>query len=123
MTQTFAQFWDVPQYQTFWSRNPYGAQAMQTAMDAVAAVTGLAVVGAIRPDTAEVEGGTNVIIYGSDLTAATAVHIGGNAATNFVVRNDGEIHCTAPAHAAGTVDVVVNHPSGDVTLPASLTYL
>ncbi len=120
---TFAQFWNGSPRALFWLRNPYGAEAKQAAMDAVAQVTGAVVIGDVRPDSAEVEGGTPVIIHGSNFTGATGVVIGGNAATSFIVRNDGEIHCTAPAHAAGAVDVVVDSPLGNVTLPASLTYL
>ncbi|HRI04238.1 MAG TPA: Calx-beta domain-containing protein [Pyrinomonadaceae bacterium] len=55
---------------------------------------------------------TTVIIVGTNFTGATAVSFGGTPATFFTVPNDGFISATAPAHAAGVVDVTVTGPGG-----------
>jgi hypothetical protein len=59
-----------------------------------------------------VGGGASVTISGSAFTGATAVTFGGVGASSFSVSNDSTITAVSPAHAAGTVDVVVTTPSG-----------
>lgn len=68
-------------------------------------------------------GGTNVTISGSGFTGATGVTFGGTAATSVVVVNSTTITCTAPAHAAGAVAVVVAHPNGNATKPSGFVYV
>src|SRR6185437_9723951 len=55
----------------------------------------------------------------------TAVHFGATAATTFTVNSDTSITATAPAGAAGSVDVTVTAPGGtSATSPAYLyTYV
>jgi hypothetical protein len=79
------------------------------------AVTGL---GTTSGSTA---GGTSVTVSGSGFTGATGVTFGGTAAS-FTVRSDGWLTATAPAHAAGTVDVVVTTPSGSSATGAADRY-
>ncbi|MEQ1921297.1 MAG: LamG-like jellyroll fold domain-containing protein [Pyrinomonadaceae bacterium] len=55
---------------------------------------------------------TTVIIVGTNFTGATAVSFGGTPATAFTVQTDAFISATAPAHAAGVVDVTVTGPGG-----------
>ena len=66
----------------------------------------------VAPAAGSAAGGTVVTITGTGLTGATAVTFGGTAATTFIVNSDTTITATAPAHAAGTVDVVVTTPIG-----------
>lgn len=68
-------------------------------------------------------GGTTVAIKGMNLTGATAVNIGGAAATSVVVVSSTLIRCTAPARPAGSYNVVVTTPGGTGTLTSGLTYL
>lgn len=73
------------------------------------------------PAGANVAGGNSVLITGGNMANATSVTIGGQAATIF--RNDSSsIYVTSPAHAAGTVDVVVVTPGGTDTLVDAFTY-
>src|SRR5207244_4042837 len=51
-------------------------------------------------------------ISGANFTNATSVKFGATNATGFTVDNDGQITATAPAHAAGTVDVSVTTVGG-----------
>ena len=68
-------------------------------------------------------GGTSVIITGLNFTGATAVNFGGNPATGVTVVNDTTITATAPAHAAGIVDVSVTSPAGTGLGLGLFTYL
>src|SRR6516225_8152578 len=58
-------------------------------------------------------GGQNVTITGSNFLATpTSITFGGAAATNIVFNSATSVSCTTPAHAAGTVNVVVTNPDG-----------
>lgn len=70
------------------------------------------VVAAVSPAGGPAAGGTPVTIVGGPFTGATGVTFGGTAATAVVVVNANTITCTAPAHAAGAVDVRVTTPNG-----------
>ena len=72
-------------------------------------------------------GGATIRIYAGNLplTGTPQVTFGGVAATNVVVHSDfgGWLTCTAPAHAPGTVDVVVQNPNQQSgSLPGAFTY-
>ncbi len=76
----------------------------------------------VVPDVGPTAGGTSVTITGQGFTGVSCpsgVTFGGVAATACTVTNDTTIHATSPAHAAGTVDVIVTNPSLNET-PASL---
>jgi alpha-tubulin suppressor-like RCC1 family protein len=72
----------------------------------IPAVTG------VSPDAGALSGGTSVSISGIELSEASVVTFGGVAATSFTVNSSTSITATAPAHAAGTVDVKVTTPAG-----------
>jgi hypothetical protein len=72
----------------------------------------------VTPTSGPTAGGTSVTIAGTGFTGATAVDFGATAATSFTVDNANQITATAPAHAAGTVDVTVTAPAG--TSPTSV---
>lgn len=80
------------------------------------------VITSISAITGPAAGGTNVTIVGTGFTGASGVTFGGTAATNFVVVSDSFITCTAPAHAAGAVNVVVTDAAGNGTLTNGYTY-
>ena len=56
-------------------------------------------------------GGSNVVIYGTDLDGATAVKFG-ETSTTILVDADTYIVATSPAGTAGTIDVTVTTPYG-----------
>ncbi len=66
----------------------------------------------IAPISGTTAGGTPVTITGTNFTGATAVTIGGVAASPFTVVNSTTITTTTPAHAAGAVNVVVTTANG-----------
>ncbi len=69
----------------------------------------------LEPDSGATAGGTSVVIYGSGflgMTGTSAVKFGGANATRYVVNSATQITATAPAHAAGVVDVVVTALGG-----------
>ena len=58
-------------------------------------------------------GGTKVSVLGTGLAGATSVTFGGSPATGVTVNRTGtKLTAVAPAHVAGTVDVVVTTVSG-----------
>ncbi|MGA7797131.1 MAG: IPT/TIG domain-containing protein, partial [Methanoregula sp.] len=66
----------------------------------------------ISPAAGPTAGGTVITITGTNLTNATAVTFGSTAATHVTVVNATAVTATAPAHAAGTVDVTITTPGG-----------
>ncbi|PTT48993.1 IPT/TIG domain-containing protein, partial [Aeromonas sp. HMWF014] len=74
------------------------------------------------PSSGPTAGGTSVTLTGTNLTGATAVSFGGTAATGYTVNNATTITANTPAHAAGTVNVVVTTPGGSATLTNGYTY-
>jgi DNA-binding beta-propeller fold protein YncE len=80
------------------------------------------VVTGITPAYGPITGGAVVTITGSGFTGATNVTFGTTAATSFMVINDTSITATAPAEIAGTVDVTVITPGGNVTESSAYTY-
>ncbi|MEO4000559.1 IPT/TIG domain-containing protein [Mesorhizobium sp. CAU 1732] len=101
-----------------------GVTGVATLIDAFTYVP-MPSVSAIAPNTGSTAGGTEVAITGGGFTGATAVSFGGTPATSFTVLSDTEIMATAPAGAAGTVDVVVTTPGGTSAVGAasSFTYV
>jgi IPT/TIG domain len=78
---------------------------------------------AVVPNNGSETGGTPVQIAGGGFLGATAVTIGGAAATNLVVVSNVGITCTTPPGTAGpAVAVAVTGPAGTGTLPGGFTY-
>jgi hypothetical protein len=75
-------------------------------------IAGDPIVEDVNPNGGLTTGGTGVVITGSDFTGATKVTFGGTKATDFTVDSDTQISATAPAHAAGTVQVQVTSAAG-----------
>src|SRR6202023_2676126 len=68
----------------------------------------------VSPTAGTIAGGTQITITGVGFDSGTTVTVGGFAATNVNVVNSTTIKATTPAHAAGTVDVVVMVGSNSV---------
>ncbi|HEY2665905.1 MAG TPA: IPT/TIG domain-containing protein, partial [Actinomycetota bacterium] len=66
----------------------------------------------VSPVSGSTAGGTSVVITGTGFTGASAVKFGAVAATGFTVGSATSITATAPAGAAGTVDITVTTPGG-----------
>lgn len=75
----------------------------------------------ITPNSAEVTGNIPVVIDGEGFTGATRVLFGPNAA-QFTVDSNTKITATAPAGAAGMVDVVVERSGVKATFKDGFTY-
>src|SRR5262249_54789711 len=74
-------------------------------------VAGVSVSGTTIPSGA-MAGGTTVVLTGTGFTSATQILFGDVAATSYTVNSATQITVTAPAHTAGTVNVVVTTPFG-----------
>src|SRR5688500_13488928 len=75
-------------------------------------------VSGITPNSGSTAGVTSVTINGSNFVSGATVSIGGTAATNVSFVNGTTLTATTPAHAAGTVNVVITNPdaqSGTLT--------
>jgi hypothetical protein len=79
-------------------------------------------VDSVTPNYGTAAGGTAVTVNGEGLTGSTGVTFGGVAGTAFSVASDALIRVTTPAHATGTVPVVVANPRGNVTVSNGYTY-
>lgn len=80
-------------------------------------------ISSVNPASGSPAGGTSVTLTGSNFTGATAVILGGTAATSFTVNSATQITAVAPAHAAGAVNVVVATPGGSATASNGFTYI
>lgn len=67
----------------------------------------------LTPTSGTTHGGTTVTLSGTGFTGAIGVVFAGLAGTDFAVVNDTTITVVTPAHAPGTVDVVVLDAGGD----------
>jgi subtilisin family serine protease len=77
---------------------------------------------AVSPATGGVAGGTRVTIRGTHLSGALAVTFGRTTGTSLTVVSPTELVVTAPAHAAGLVNVTVLTPAGASAAAASATF-
>jgi hypothetical protein len=75
-------------------------------------IAGDPVVTDVNPNGGLTTGGTEVVITGTDLDGATKVTFGGTESSDFNVDSDTQITATAPAHAAGTIQVQVTTAAG-----------
>lgn len=66
----------------------------------------------VAPASGPLAGGTSVTLTGTGFTGATAVKFGAVNATGFAVNSATQITATAPAGAAGSVDITVTAPGG-----------
>ncbi len=89
---------------------PLGTSA-NTAADDFAYTAGPTVT-SLAPASGTIAGGTTVVITGTGFTGATGVTFGGTTGTGTIVNSATQITTTSPAHAAGTVDVLVTTPGG-----------
>ena len=69
-------------------------------------------VSALSPVAGQPAGGTSVVITGTGFGGASTVDFGLVATTIYTINSSTQITATAPAHAAGTVDVTVTTPLG-----------
>lgn len=77
----------------------------------------------LTPEAGNTGGGTTVSITGTGFVAVPSVMFGGTPATGISFSGSTSITATAPAHGAGTVDLVVTNPDGQsVTLSSAFTY-
>jgi heme/copper-type cytochrome/quinol oxidase subunit 2 len=78
----------------------------------------------ISPNGSSPSGGNSVTITGTGFSSGVAMSVkfGGVAGTGLVVTSPTSLTVTAPAHAAGTVDVVVTAGSVSATSAGSFTY-
>jgi IPT/TIG domain len=81
------------------------------------------VVASVSPRTGPVRGGNWVGVEGTALGKVTAVYFGGIPATKVIVESSASLKALAPAHAAGTVDVVVSGGHGRSKVSAGDHYL
>jgi hypothetical protein len=72
----------------------------------------------VTPNSGSASGGTSVTISGTGFLAGASVSIGGTAATNVNVTNGTSLTAVTPAHATGTVNVVVINTDGQSGLLA-----
>jgi hypothetical protein len=91
---------------------PYGTSATSAADQYTAVDASAPTVAGLSVTSGPMAGGTAVTITGTGFTAGTAVLFGTAPGTAYTVLSDTQIQATAPAQAAGTIDVTVTTPYG-----------
>ena len=76
----------------------------------------------LEPDTGSQAGGTWIRVHGSGLPEDGSLRFGGEDAFDVHFVHSGLVTLRAPAHEEGVVDVVLDGPHEDVTLPSGYTY-
>jgi hypothetical protein len=99
---------------------PGGTSANNTLYSYTAAVP---TVTFVSPVSGPLAGGTTITISGTAFTGATAVSVGGSAATSFNVFGDVAILAITPAGSAGAASVQVITPGGTSVNNSLYTYL
>jgi IPT/TIG domain len=104
--------------------NVDGQTSSQTAFTfTVSAPFSTAASPSVNPGSGSTNGGTVVLISGSDFAAGAKVTVGGVPADRVWIRNVNTIQASVPASAAGGADVVVRNASGTPgTLSGGYTY-
>ena len=92
-----------------WSANAYAYEAVPT-------------ITALRPAAGGTGGGTVVTLTGTGLARATSVRFGTTTTTKLVRVSATTLRVTAPAHAAGAVDVRVTTPGGTSPVTSRARY-
>nr|WP_248285320.1 cadherin-like beta sandwich domain-containing protein [Alteriqipengyuania abyssalis] len=77
----------------------------------------------VAPDEGPTPGNKAVTITGTGFLEVSRVTFGGADANAFTVASSTRIDVLTPAHAAGSVDVVVTTPGGAATLANGYTYI
>jgi hypothetical protein len=91
--------------------NPDGQSGTGKALYTVSVPEGAApTIESITPAKGPKEGGTRLVIRGTNFLTGAAVAIGNEVATDVAVRNPTTIEATTPAGAVGKVDVIVANP-------------
>ena len=80
-------------------------------------------ISSVSPNSGSTGSDTTVTIKGTNFVAGATVTFGGTAASNVTVTSSTSITATAPAHAAGAVNVVVSDSNGSATLTSGFTYI
>jgi acid phosphatase len=93
--------------------NPGGQSATSANGYTYTSSTPAPTVSTVSPTSGPTAGGTQITITGTNFAAGATVSVGGTAATGVVVSNSTTITADTPAHAAGTVDVVVTNATGE----------
>jgi hypothetical protein len=78
----------------------------------------------VSPGSGPIDGGTPVTLTGTNFASGATVTLGGVQATGVTVVSATQINAVTPAHAQGSVNVVVTDPDGQsATLSAGYTFV
>jgi formylglycine-generating enzyme required for sulfatase activity len=80
-------------------------------------------ISSVSPIIGTAAGGTTITITGTNLTGASSVTVGGNAATSVTVVNATTVTAVTPAGTAGARTVAVTTPGGTATAAGAFTYI
>ena len=80
-------------------------------------------VNSVSPNSGSTSGGTSVTVSGSNFVSGAAISFGGIAATSTAFVSSSTLTAVTPAHTAGTFDIVITNPDGQVgVLANAFTY-
>lgn len=94
-----------------------------TAPSAFTYTTSPPAISSVSPNSGDAAGGTAVTITGSNFASGAAVSFGGSPAANVSFVSSTQLKSITPAHASGSVTVVVTNPDGtNAALAGGFTY-
>uniref|UniRef100_UPI003AF2D2A8 IPT/TIG domain-containing protein n=1 Tax=Desulfosediminicola sp. TaxID=2886825 RepID=UPI003AF2D2A8 len=74
------------------------------------------------PSSGPVEGGTDIVITGSNFLSDSTVTVGGTLADNIVIVDSATINAVTPTGTEGNADLVVTTSAGSATLAGGFSY-
>lgn len=80
-------------------------------------------INSLAPSTGAVAGGTNVTITGTGFVAGATIMFGGAQCIAPIVSSSTSLTCTTPSFPAGTANVVITNPDGQMSSPSIFTYM
>ncbi len=76
----------------------------------------------VTPTSGPVEGGTNIVLTGSNFLSDSTVTIGGALASDIVIVDSNTINAVTPPGIEGSADIIVTTSAGSATLAGGFAY-
>jgi hypothetical protein len=96
--------------------NPGGTSSTSSGNQFTFTVAPAPTLSSLSTSSGSTGGGTQVVVTGTGLSNTTEVDFGSVAASDFIINSDTQLTVSAPAQAAGTIDITVVGLAGNTSL-------